>query len=62
LRDGVLSHGNAARSCEIILRDGGTCQFVMSAHEIRGHVIDGLCHAAAVAIVQEGDAGEGNRK
>lgn len=67
LRDGVLSHGNSLCTRKIILGDSGTCQFVVSVHEVHGHAIDGLCHnalkgyAATVAIIHGGRTREGRR-
>ena len=54
LWDGIFAHRNATRSCKIILGDLRTCQFIVAAHEVRGHAIDRLCHTIAVAVVNKG--------
>ncbi len=56
LGGGVFAHGNASRSCEIILGDRGTCQFKVSANEHGRHAVDGGLYALAIAVV--GECGE----
>ena len=50
---GLLLPFDKLRANSIILGDGGTCQFVVTAYEVGGHAVDGLFDAVAVAVVDE---------
>ena len=42
LRDSVLPHGNSLSSGIVVLGDLGAGQFIVIAHKVGGHAVDGL--------------------
>jgi len=46
-------HGESRRAREIIFRDDSICHFVVIAHEVRGHAVDGLGYAVAIAVIHK---------